>query len=623
MSLKKRLIPTLVGATLAMSAATASAVTFNGVYFFGDSLTDAGYYRPGLVPLIGAAGAANVGRFTTNPGPVWSETIARYYGGNGAPSNAGGGNYAQGGMQVVGNAPPSRLGPGGTQRPSATQIGEYLTTSGGVANPNALYSVWFGANDLFSQLEGFLGGSITQAQLQANLPVIAGAEVAQVARLQAAGARYILVFALPDIGATPAFAGGATAATVSALSAGYNTSLLTGLKSSNIKVIPVDSFALLNEIRANPSAYGFTNVTTPACLPIGSSSLTCSAANIPSGAAGSYLFADPVHPTTAAHAIIADFVKSLIDGPNAYSVMAEVPLSSRAAHARTLDEGLRLGQTAKVGQISAFAAGDSSKFEISQNSLSPQTDTENQAFTAGITMRAGEGVTIGVAIGGTKNDASMGGVGQFELNETALSVFGGVQSGPWYANFMGTFSDVKYDNIQRQIKLGQVTRTATASTKGANASASLTGGYDFMWDKLSIGPFVSVTSQIVTVNAFTEAGAGSANLNISEQNHRTRVYGGGVRASMKFGNWTPFARVSFEQDAISEERFVSANPVSVTAGNTYDIPAYRADPSWVTTNIGVQGKLAERVGLSVVYTNISSKSNEKQDGVTAVVSYDF
>lgn len=626
MSLKKRLIPTLVGATLALSATAASAVTFSGVYIFGDSLSDSGFYRPGVAALIGAAAAASGGRFTTNPGPVWSELIAQYYGGKSAPSNAGGGIYAQGGMQVVGNAPSSRLGPGGAQRPMATQINEYLASSGGSADPNALYGVWFGANDFFSQVDGLVGGALSLAQVQGNVPVIAGAEIAQVARLQAAGARYILAFNLPDIGSTLAFTGSPLAALATGFSAGYNTALFTGLKSANIKVIPVDVASLIVELRANPSAFGFTNVTGTACnlsLTQGTSLFCSPAALINSNAAQTFFFADSVHPTAAAHAIIADFVKSLIDGPNAYSVMAEVPLSSRAAHVRTLDEGLRQGQSAQIGRVSVFAAAEGSKFDISRNSFSPQADTKNKALTIGVTMRASEAVTVGVGIGSTQGDVRMGGVGQFDLEETAISVFGSAKAGHWYASFMGSAADVKYDGIQRYVKLGQLTRTATADTKGSNASANFTLGYDHEWGKLTIGPYVSVTSQIVTVNAFTEVGAGSANLNILEQSRRSRVTSGGARASMNLGNWMPFVRVSMDRDAINAPRFVSANPVSVAAGNTYDIPAYKADSTWVTASVGVRGKLADRVGLSVVYTGVSSKNNEKQDGVTASVSVDF
>ena len=309
MSFKKRIIPALIASTMLLGAPAAHAVKFSGVFVFGDSLSDSGFYRPGLVAAgLPTAVVAGIGRFTTNPGPVWSELVAQNYGGNRAPSNAGGGIYAQGGMQASGNAPASRVGPGGTQRPLGTQIGEYLTSTGGAANPNALYAVWFGANDIFTQLELVSVGAISPAAFQANVLAAATVEVGQIGRLQAAGARYILAFNLPDIGATPAFAGGATAATVSAIGVGYNTTLFTGLKSANIKVIPVDVATLVADIRTNAAAFGFTNTTGMACLPAGSSSLTCSPANTVAGGANSHFFADAVHPTTGAHAIIADFV---------------------------------------------------------------------------------------------------------------------------------------------------------------------------------------------------------------------------------------------------------------------------------------------------------------------------
>ncbi|MEO8102048.1 MAG: autotransporter domain-containing protein [Betaproteobacteria bacterium] len=620
MSLKKRLIPALVGATLALSATATSAVSFNGVFIFGDSQSDAGYFRPFLSAIgLPASTVAGLGRFTTNPGPVWSELIAQYYGGNPNPSNAGGGIYAQGGARVAADStstPPVAA----TQRPVSTQVTEYLSSHGGVADPNALYALWAGNNDIFQ-----LGA--------AGVASAAPALVAQAARLQAAGARYILVFGSGDGGKAPGsiLGGPAAIAQGTAATAGFNTLLFTGLKSSNIKVIPVDTFSLINDVIANASAFGISNTTGVACAPFPPfasptpSAQFCGAGNlVSSNAASTYLFADYTgHSTTATNAILADFVKSLIDGPNAYSIMAEVPLSSRAAHIRTLDEGLRQGQAANVGKVAVFAAGEGSKFDISRNALSPQADTKNRALTVGVTMRASDAVTVGAAAGSTKGEARMGGVGQFDLKENALSVFGSARSGPWYASFMGSFADVDYDNIQRVVKLGQVNRTATASTKGSNASANLTFGYDHQWGNLSIGPFLSLTSQLVTVNAFTEDGAGSANLNIFEQTRRSRVTSGGVRASMQVGNWTPFARVSMDRDAINAERLVGANPVTVVAGNAYDIPAYRADSTWVTGSVGVHGKLAERVGLSVVYSAVSSKSNEKQDGVTASVSFDF
>src|SRR4029450_2046165 len=96
--------------------------------------------------------------------------------------------------------PSASTPPGAAQRPVSTQIDEFLARNNGAADPNALYTVWAGANDIFQQLGAFSAGAITQAQLQTNVLAAATAEVQQLARVQAAGARYIGVLGLPGGG---------------------------------------------------------------------------------------------------------------------------------------------------------------------------------------------------------------------------------------------------------------------------------------------------------------------------------------------------------------------------------------------------------------------------------------
>jgi outer membrane lipase/esterase len=624
MSLKKKLLPALIAGALSTAAATASAVPFTGVFVFGDSLSDAGLYRPGLAALVGAQAAAGLGRFTTNPGPVWAEIIAQTYGGNGAPSNAGGGNYAQGGMRVALPSPASLVGPGGAQRPVSTQITEFLATRGGAADPGALYSVWAGANDIFANSGLLQAGAIDVATFSANLQAAANAQIAQIGRLRAAGARYILVFNIPDIGITPGFVGTPGAAQATQAAAGYNTALFTGLQATGQRVIPVDAFSILNDVRANASAFGFTNVTGVACLPVGSSSLTCSAANSVPGSAQTYLFADAVHPTSAAHRIIADVVVALIEGPNSYSVMAEVPLSSRAAHIRTLDQGIQNGRSAAVGKISPFVAYDKTNFDIAANSLSPATDTKNTAGTIGLSMRVSEAATVGIAVGTSKAEARMP-RGGFDVKETDFSVFASGKWGGFYGSLTGTYSNLAFDNIRRVIPLGQVTRVATSSTKGANSSFALMGGYDWNVGMLTVGPVFGHTVQAVDVNSFTETNAtgSTALLRIFDQQRDSQVTSYGVRASLNLGAFTPFVRFTEDRENRDAQRFVSANPVTVVSGNSYDIPAYRAAPKWSTATVGLRGRFAERIAVSVAYQKVSGRTGIKQDGVSAALSIDF
>ena len=82
-----------------------------------------------------------------------------------------------------------------------------------------------------------------------------------VGALKRAGAQYVLVPNLPDVGITPQFRG-PNAAAATALSAGYNKALYGGLKRAGIEFIPLDTFSILREVTANPGMYGFTNVTS-------------------------------------------------------------------------------------------------------------------------------------------------------------------------------------------------------------------------------------------------------------------------------------------------------------------------------------------------------------------------
>jgi outer membrane lipase/esterase len=619
-SFAKRILPAVVAGAMAIGG-SASAVQYQGVFVFGDSLSDAGYFRPFLLSIgVPPATASQLGRFTTNPGPVWSEIIAQSYGGNPNPSNAGGGIFAQGGARVTASS--TSTPPGGAQRPVSTQISEHLTANGGSANPNALYAIWAGANDL----------------LQAGAAGVASANdvAAQSARLRAAGARNIMVFGLPNLGITPAAQAGGPAAVAlqTQASAGYNITLFNAIAATGQRVITVDVFTLLNEVVANASAFGFTNVSTPSCgpfppfAPAGVNSQFCLGSTLVPGATPTnFLFADGIHPSTGAHAIVADYVKSLIDGPNAYSVMAEVPLASRAAHIRTIDSGLQQGASAAVGKASVFAAYDGGKFDLSTTNFNPQANTKNRAATVGVTMRVSEAATVGAAIGKNNNETRMGAVGQFDLDETAFSVFASAKVDGLYANATFSNADLKYNNVRRNVKLGSVTRFNNASTNGSNVSGSLMAGYDFKFGSAAIGPFVGMTRQTVSVNGFQEnAGATTAlstDLRLDEQTRTSRVTSVGLRASIDVGGFTPFARVSFDRDDNVSDRLVTASVVTVAQNIKYDIPAYRPDGKWMTGVVGIRGKITDQIGLGLMYTTVNGKDGVKQNGVTANVNFMF
>ncbi len=637
MKMKKRVLPALLLTLFAgaMAPAASAQQQFTSVVVFGDSLSDAGYYRPFLAGLgLPASVVATLGRFTTNPGPVFSELLTTHYTSSApGPSNVTGGLiFAQGGARVALASPLTP--PGQAQRPVSTQVGEFLGANGGAADPNALYSVFAGANDIFVNLATFQAGAITQAQLQTNVLAAATAEVQQVARLQAAGARYVIVAGLPDIGGALAFAAAdaATRGAVTQLSAGYNTTLFAGLASAGIRVIPIDSFTFFTEVRANAAAFGITNTTAMACGPFPPittattiSSQFCGPTNLVApNAATTYLFADSVHPTTVVQALFAQFIEGMIDGPIAYSMLAEVPMRTRAGHQRTLADAFASRKEGDTG-LSVFVSGDRGTFDVSSGAPGIGVDSRNTSATVGVTARLSEAALLGLAVGTSHSDGTFGGgMGGFNSKETVYSLFGTAKWRGLYGSAIVSVSDLDFDDMHRDIVLGPVTRTASAHTGGSNASAYFAAGYDFSLGRLSIGPMVSVSTQNITINSFDESGAGSSNLRIGEQKKRSEVWSAGVRASANLGGWTPWLRVTADKERKDDARFVTALPLTMVAtGGTYDLPAYSPKRDFVTGAVGINATLMERVGMSLAYYKVSGRSGIKEDGISALLSYRF
>ncbi|HEY2024544.1 SGNH/GDSL hydrolase family protein [Paraburkholderia sp.] len=262
------------------------------VVSFGDSLSDVGTYGPSVQASVGTGG----GRFTTNPGEIWTQKVAEYYGGTLAPAYvggfgqpltaAGGLGYAQGGSRVdlqpgEGYAPNNLAA---TTVPVTQQVSEYLAAHNSF-NSNQLVLMNGGANDIFIQAQAVSdagtaaatqvlqgGGSASAAQTAATnaslaatpaalqaVSVAAAKFVGTVQQVVAAGATHVVVADVPDIAQTPQglAAGAQGQALFNALVQTYNGTLQQAL-ASNKQVIYVSTFAWQDQTMANYQSLGFT-----------------------------------------------------------------------------------------------------------------------------------------------------------------------------------------------------------------------------------------------------------------------------------------------------------------------------------------------------------------------------
>jgi outer membrane lipase/esterase len=580
MTLSVRPVRTILAAALALAATPVLAQDYSQTVFFGDSLTDAGYFRP----LLPANARPVIGQFTTNPGFVWAQYLADFYGTSAAPNGNGqtGPNYAAGGARVGVDV----VGPLGFIPSLATQANTYLAANGGRADENALYTVWGGANDLFavaadpSQAQAIIGGAVT-------------AQIGIIGTLQAAGARYVVVPTIPDIGVTPSSLAGGPAgqAQGTALANAYNTALFGGLASQGLSVIPVDTFHFLQEVVANPAIYGFTNVTGTACLPPGSSSLTCNPGSYASpDAPNTYLFADGVHPTSGAHRIVADLALSALEGPRQIAILPHSV--SMVGRARADMVGTQLSQRPEGDDSRWWTSVRLDDQRFGPSSTADLFDGGGPTLSVGVDWANG-GLVYG-AFGGYGRQSIDFGLrrGDFEQNDATLGGYVGWRSGGAWINGQLSYTQLDFD-IDREVPLGPATRTYASSTDGSNVTAQLDAGWSFGAEAFRHGPVLGVLAQRIEIDGFEEdRPTESTSLAFPDQDFDSLIGTAGWQASYTVSEkFVPFVKLTYDREFERDAEQAFARAQSIPGSLQYAVPGVEFDRSYGTLTYGSRGKL--------------------------------
>jgi phospholipase/lecithinase/hemolysin len=282
----KHLWSLMIAAFLVQASLSATAATpkYDALVVFGDSYCDVGNL---FVLTHGAEPAAPYydGRFSN--GPIWLDHVAGFLN---IPLKAyvqGGTDYAFGGAWVT--QPQSVTGV-----PSVPeQVGLYLKLHGGKADPNALYILEGGGNDILDTTSGSpeaLGVQIAEE--------IAYSEYL----LRRAGARHFVIPDLFNVGILPAAAGNVAFAKAASAAADKTLDDLLAFEDlfEGVHIIRMNVFSLFNAIETAPTHFGFTNVTDPCLTPA-----VCAD---PDHA----LFWDTHHPTVFGHAFFAVTLENVL-----------------------------------------------------------------------------------------------------------------------------------------------------------------------------------------------------------------------------------------------------------------------------------------------------------------------
>jgi len=308
--------------------ACAALQQLTNLFVFGDSLSDAGnsglrsqqFAGPGVVfppPPY------DNGQFSN--GPVAVQYLWNLYNpGNTTfgPSLSGGTDYAIGGATTglqnynsVNPNVPSSLQPAYAQYGTAWELQQFQASHPAFNPATSLFVVWLFPNDVFyadatGTLPGVVPGSLGGPDVISN----GVANIATtIATLAASGAQHFLVPNMPDLGMLPEFRGTPEAPELSVLSSLFDDALMNELNSLShqlsAEIVQFNTAQALDQILADPAAFGFTNGTT-ACI------------SDPQCDPDTWVFWDGVHGTTRLQQLLAADFAAAVPEPHCLALLS-------------------------------------------------------------------------------------------------------------------------------------------------------------------------------------------------------------------------------------------------------------------------------------------------------------
>lgn len=650
-----------VGLALGVACAChVHAADFSSFTVFGDSLSDTG----------------NNGRYTwdSSQTPLYDEILADRYGLTLTPSASGGFNYAAGSAVAV----PAINPDDNTQ----DQLQRYLARVNGAADSSGLYIHWVGGNDLAAAaLNPALATTLVNTsaraaagQVQTLLNAGAGTVIvptvpdvsATPTMMEAviatglapvAAAALQAAYASLNSGQTPdlasrqqaihqALAAAATAASpvplvqqaiaaqltgaydslsaqVSQLTTLYNSTQERLLAQQGGNIVWADVNAIFNEILASPAQFGITNTAGMACPP-GLSSASCTSQTPGFNASQAWLFADHLHPSPAVHALIADYIQSIVDAPAQVSMLNKGTLAAVQDSRATLDSRynqLRNGPK-DPGSLGVFGGYSGQYRQYADNTAGGDGRANTSNLTVGVDYQLTDNWLIGALIAGSLDKQYPTDHFRYDADSFQVGLFSALEYGPGWVSADVHYLTADYNDIRRDIALGPLTRTEKGDTSAELWGARLTAGLDIpLTSAITTGPTLQYAWDYSHVDGYSEQGNDSTAMRYRDQNYHSQIGSAGWRIDGRFGVVKPWAEVSYRHQFGDNVQAGQGGLKSTSL--SFSREGAKEDTNWVDATLGASLPLSEQVSAFAAVSQTGGLSRGEQTRYNIGISAAF
>lgn len=537
----------LIAATALTAFATpAAAQQIDRIVAFGDSYADDGNFfeLAGINPLTGTSNVYTTGRFSG--GSNYIDTLGEILH---VPID----NFAIGGARADNTNQNNPVNWGFTYEVDqflniGTQAVAFPATTAPFQEGD-LVAVSIGGND--ARNYQLTGGTLAGAPAAAA--VAAAAATGNLNRLVAAGAPTIS-FLAGDTGRLPEIAANIPAQGIrSSFSTTFNTAMqstLSGYAANGVMVHYLDLNLVLDNVAANPTAYGITNGIACPALP----SPTCVI-----NSSGYLFYADALHLTSGGFDIVANYVAAQLTAPLTLQAPSEAGMNAGQQFGRTLTGRLDLSAPRDGDMpegLHAYIVGDSYSRSIDGSSGNQPFDSDSVGVTVGADYGFGSGV-IGLAANYSKPKSNFGtGAADVESDSIQVGAYAGFGLG---GGFVQGYVGYGWDN--HDIERRGVVENMSASPDGSHWIAGAKAGYLMALGDARLGPIAALDYARVRVDGYTESGDPALNLNVGSTRYNSLRGSIGAELRGDFAGsgvqFRPFGALVLEKELSGGNRSVS------------------------------------------------------------------
>ncbi len=273
------------------------------------------------------------------------------------------------------------------------------------------------------------------------------------------------------------------------------------------------------------------------------------------------------------------------------------------------------------GRWGLFANGRINYGDKDQTDNQAGFDFDTTGITTGVDYRFRENFIVGAALGYSriKTDFDQS-AGHLDIDTWNGSLFGTYFSADkFYVDAALNYGDNSYDSVRRIVYTdagGTVDRTANGDSDGMEASASLSGGYDFTSGAWTFGPHAGTDYHDVDVDEVVETGADGLNTIVDDQNARSFTLNAGGHLSYVFtpswGVLIPHLRLDLVHEFEDSRELVgiqlaadpfAADPTDPTP--SINLQTDRPDADYVVWSTGVSAQFINGISGFVNYRSMA------------------